>query len=136
MAVLPGRRLVPVRLDRSATAVASPRQAAAIPVRVAAPAVRSARRSGSFGLAQQVLLSLMVVGVVVGMVGSGTFASFNALTNNAATITSGVLVLGDNVNAGSECFSAGGSAPSNPQTVSSTNQTACTGVWSITTQTP
>lgn len=134
----PARKLVPVRLG-PATALPLPvRQPAAIPVRVAAPALPAARSGagGRLGFGHQVLISLMVVGVVVGMVGSGTFASFNAVTRNAATITSGVLVLGDKVNAGSECFSAGGTAPSNPQTVGAANQTACTGVWSITTQTP
>jgi len=58
------------------------------------------------------------------------------VTRNAATITAGVLVLGDKVNAGSECFSAGGVAPSNPQVVSPANTSACTGVWSLTTETP
>jgi hypothetical protein len=42
----------------------------------------------------------------------------------------GVLVLGDKVNAGSECFSAGGAS------VSPANTSACTGVWSLATETP
>jgi len=131
------RKLVPARLGGTSPALPL-RKPAAIPVRIAAPALPSSRpgRGGNLGLGHRVLISLMVVGVIVGMVGSGTFASFNALTKNTASITAGALVLGDTLNAGSECFSAGGTAPSNPQTVSSGNSTACAGVWSITTQTP
>src|SRR5438105_11185695 len=114
MAVLPGRRLLPVRIDRS-TGVALPlRNPAPVPVRVAAPAlVRSGAPAAAprFGLGSQLLVTLMLLAVIASLVGSGTFASFNALTKNAATITSGVLVLGDKVNAGTECFSAGGAAP-------------------------
>jgi hypothetical protein len=136
MATIPGRRLVPVRIDRGASAAVPPRQVTAVPVRVAAPAASRPHARGQFGLGQQVLVSLMVLATVVGLVGSGTFASFNAATKNTAGITSGVLLLGDKVNAGSECFSAGGTAPSNPQIVSSSNTTTCSGLWSITTQTP
>jgi len=72
----------------------------------------------------------MIVGTVAAVVGSGSFATFNAATRNAPSITSGVLVLGDKLNAGSECFSAGGA------TVNPANTSACTGVWSLTTETP
>ena len=138
MAISPARRLVPVRLDRSGTAALPAPRPAAVPVRVAGPTATPAARRNPlhFGLGQQVLVSLMLVATVAGMVGSGTFASFNAVTKNAVSITSGTLLLGDKVNAGSECFSAGGAAPSNPQTIGSANSSACTGVWSITTQTP
>jgi predicted ribosomally synthesized peptide with SipW-like signal peptide len=137
MAINSGRRLVPVRIDRSSVAAAPARSVAAIPVRVAAATAPAAQPNhGRFGIGEQVLISLMVIATVVGLVGSGTFASFNAVTKNTASITAGTLLLGDTVNSGSECFSAGGTAPSNPQTVSSANTTTCTGVWSITTQTP
>jgi predicted ribosomally synthesized peptide with SipW-like signal peptide len=130
---VPARRLLPVRIDRSAVAAPPIRLPAAVPVRVAAPGlvrVGGATRTVRFGLGQQVLLTLMLLGVLVGIVGSGTFASFNSLTKNSATITSGVLVLGDKLNAGTECFSAGGA------TVTAANTTACSGVWNITTQLP
>ncbi|HVD00306.1 MAG TPA: SipW-dependent-type signal peptide-containing protein [Candidatus Dormibacteraeota bacterium] len=132
------RRLVPIRLGGAAAPPLPVRQAAAVPIRVVAPELPDTRRTapGRLGLGQQVLISLMVVGVVIGMVGSGTFASFNAVTKNTVAITSGDLVLSDKVNAGSECFSAGGVAPSNPQTVTAANSGGCTGVWGITTQTP
>lgn len=135
----PARRLLPVRIDRSAAVALPVRQPAAIPVRVAGgPTSGATAPSGSAGLGRshQVLISLMVVATVVGLVGSGTFATFNGVTRNVATITAGVLVLGDKVNAGSECFSAGGAAPGNPQSVSPANSSACTGVWGITTETP
>jgi len=136
----PGRELVPARIAGAPRAGAL-RQPAAIPVRLvragAAPlASHHPDGSGRLGLRHQVLISLMVVATVVALVGSGSFASFNAVTRYAPAITTGVLVLGDKVNAGSVCFSAGGTAPSNPQPVSPANNTACTGVWSLATETP
>jgi hypothetical protein len=129
----PARELRPARIGGSASPAA--RQQSAIPVRIvraggAAVSGRPAGRPGALGLPQKVLISLMVVGTVVALIGSGSFATFNAATKNAPGITTGVLVLGDKVNAASECFSAGGAS------VSPANNTACTGVWSIATETP
>jgi hypothetical protein len=126
----PGRDLRPARLGGPPRAGAS-RVPAAIPVRVVDTGTKASRpESGRLGLRHQVLISLMVVATVVAVVGSGTFATFNAATRNAPSITAGVLVLGDKVNVGSECFSAGGAS------VSPANSGACTGVWSLTTETP
>ena len=125
----PGRDLRPARVGGVPIASAG-RQPAAIPVRLAAVGTAQQPESGRLGLRHQVLISLMVVGTVVALVGSGSFATFNAATRNAPSITNGVLVLGDKVNAGSECFSAGGA------TVKPANNSACTGVWSLSTETP
>ena len=135
---LPARRLVPVRLDRAAARIQPVRQPAAVPVRLvrSRAAEASPDDSGRLGRSHQVLISLMVVATVIGLVGSGSFATFNAANHNAAAITAGTLVLGDKANAGSMCFSAGGLAPSNPQLVSGGNSSACAGVWSLATELP
>jgi len=130
----PARELRPARFGGPASPVAA-RQPSAIPVRIvransAALGGQAPGRSGGLGLPQKVLISLMVVATVGALVGSGSFATFNAATRNAPGITTGVLVLGDKVNAASECFSAGGAS------VKPANNTACTGVWSIATETP
>lgn len=134
----PARRLVPVRLGRGAPADLVARQRAAVPVRLAqveaAASIES--DSGRLGRRHQVLISLMVLATVGALVGSGSFATFNAAGKNAAAITSGTLILGDKANAGSECFSAGGLAPSNPQSVNGANSSACSGVWSLATELP
>ena len=134
----PARRLVPVRLDRVATGTVAVRQPAAVPVRLLQTRADGGigADSGRLGRRQQVLISLMVLATVVALVGSGSFATFNAAGRNAVAITAGTLVLGDRANAGSECFSAGGLAPSNPQQVSGTNSSACSGVWSLATELP
>lgn len=134
----PARRLVPVRLGRAAAAAVPVRHPAAVPVRLVRTqvAVAIGADSGRLGRRHQVLISLMVVATVVALVGSGSFATFNAAGRNAAAITAGTLVLGDRANAGSECFSAGGLAPSNPQKVSGANSSACSGVWSLATELP
>jgi hypothetical protein len=109
---------VPIRLTRAQTAVAIESD------------------SGRLDRRHQVLISLMVLATVGALVGSGSFATFNAAGRNAAAITAGTLILGDKANAGSECFSAGGLAPSNPQKVSGANTSACSGVWSLATELP
>jgi hypothetical protein len=90
---------------------------------------------GGYGRAKQVLVALMVLATASALIhGSGTFATFNATTSNAANVTSGVLLLGDKVANGSsvaECFSSGGAAPGNPQTVNPANTSACTSVWNV-----
>jgi hypothetical protein len=129
----PARELHPARVGDSSLS-GSARRPSAIPIRIVrATATAGAHdhgRSGRLGLRHQVLISLMIVGTVAALVGSGSFATFNAATHNAPSITTGVLILGDKVNAGSECFSAGGAS------VSPANTSACTGVWSLTTEMP
>ena len=98
--------------------------------------VAAAPREGRsfFSRARQGLVILLVLATASTLVHSGTFATFNATTANAANITSGVLLLGNKVANGSssaECFSAGGAAPGNPQTINSTNSSSCTGVWNV-----
>lgn len=63
---------------------------------------------------RKLLLSLMIVGACSSTIGAGTFASFNAQTGNAASFTSGTIVLertkdagSDNLGIGSACFSSG-----------------------------
>ena len=87
-------------------------------------------RTGAFGRAKQVLVALMVVSVGAAFANNGTFATFNATTTNAATITSGTLLLGDKVATGTECFSAGQGSPT--QTIGSGNSANCTSVWNAT----
>ncbi len=129
----PARELHPARVGAQSRGGTTPRSAA-IPIRLvraaAATGTHAPDRSGRLGLRHQVLVSLMIVGTVAALVGSGSFATFNAATRNAPSIATGVLVLGDKVNAGSECFSAGGA------NVSPANTGACTGVWSLTTEMP
>jgi hypothetical protein len=129
----PARELRPARIGGTASPAAA-RSQSAIPVRIvrasAALSDQAADQTGKLGRPQKVLISLMVVGTVVALIGSGSFATFNAATKNAPGITTGVLVLGDKINAASECFSAGGAS------VSPANNTACTGVWNIATETP
>lgn len=99
--------------------------------RAGAGATITAERRGSFGRAKQILVALMVLataGVLIHP--GGTFATFNAQTTNAATITSGVLLLGNKVATGTECFSAGQGTPN--QTIGSGNSANCTAVWSAT----
>jgi hypothetical protein len=125
--------------SNGATPVEEPRRAPrrwqpALTARSAGPRVAAAgpaERRSSFGRAKQVLVALMVLataGVLIHP--SGTFATFNAQTTNAATITSGVLLLGNKVATGTECFSAGQGTPN--QTIGSTNTSNCTSVWNAT----
>ena len=127
----PARELHPARVGAPSASGAAPRPSA-VPIRLvrATTGAHDLARSGRLGLRHQVLISLLLVGTVAALVGSGSFATFNAATRNAPSITTGVLVLGDKVNAGSECFSAGGAG------VSPANTSACTGVWTLTTGMP
>jgi predicted ribosomally synthesized peptide with SipW-like signal peptide len=61
------------------------------------------------GNLKKVLLTIMVVGMVSGVLGSGTFATFTAQTTNSNnTFAAGTLVLSDTKTGGTTCFSTGG----------------------------
>jgi hypothetical protein len=55
----------------------------------------------------KVLLSTLVVTVVAGTLGVGTFASFSAETDNGSTFKSGTIVLSNKVATGAVCLSTG-----------------------------
>ena len=63
---------------------------------------------------KQVLLGLMLLGAVTYFGGGGTWASFSAETSNAGqSIASGTLTMSDQVNSGTACLSANGTAVNN-----------------------
>jgi hypothetical protein len=96
-----------------------------VPVRtaIAAPSVRRPLWSGTWG---RVLMTLMVVGAVAAVGGAGTVATFNATTTNASSITTGTIVLGNTVNAGTECLSYG----LNPK-ITAANTNNCTNAFGL-----
>ncbi len=58
---------------------------------------------------KKVLLTVMVLGMATGVLGSGTFATFTAQTTNANnTFVAGTLVLSNTKTGGTTCFSTGG----------------------------
>lgn len=58
---------------------------------------------------KKVLLTVMVLGMVSGVLGSGTFATFTAQTTNPNnTFVAGTLVLSNTKTGGTTCFSTGG----------------------------
>ena len=79
-----------------------------------------------------ILVGMLILGAITAAVSGGTFATFNASTSNDATITSGTLLLGNTVNAGTECMStnAGGAPPS--ATITAANTNACTALFNTT----
>ncbi|MDQ5825553.1 MAG: SipW-dependent-type signal peptide-containing protein [Chloroflexota bacterium] len=71
------------------------------------------------GNLKKVLLTVMVLGMVSGVLGSGTFATFTAQTTNPNnTFQAGTLVLSNTKTGGTTCFSTGGG---NTDTNSNTN---------------
>jgi predicted ribosomally synthesized peptide with SipW-like signal peptide len=60
---------------------------------------------------KKILLSVSALGILAAAVGGGTFATFNATTNNPNnTFTTGTLVLTNTVASGTTCLSTGGGA--------------------------
>jgi predicted ribosomally synthesized peptide with SipW-like signal peptide len=53
---------------------------------------------------------VLIIGALAALIGGGTFATFDATTNNNATFTSGTIVLSNTVNAGLACLSSAGAA--------------------------
>lgn len=77
----------------------------------------------------KVLLSTLVVTVVAGTLGVGTFASFSAQTDNDATFKSGTIVLSNTANAGTACLSTTAGS-------TDTNSNTCDALFSMPVQKP
>src|SRR3954451_2319430 len=73
--------------------------------RTGSPAERS--RVHHMGKLRMVLIGLVLIGAITSASGAGTFASFNASTENAGTFDTGVLVLSTQKPAGTICYSYG-----------------------------
>jgi hypothetical protein len=71
---------------------------------------RAATAASQLSFGRKVLFSLMVFGGVGSTIGAGTFASYNATTENASSsFQTGTLVLGNQKDTGRICLSTGGS---------------------------
>jgi predicted ribosomally synthesized peptide with SipW-like signal peptide len=79
-----------------------------------------------------ILVGMLILGAITAAVSGGTFATFNASTSNDATITSGTLLLGNKVNAGTECMSTDASLAPPSATITALNTNACTALFSTT----
>ena len=76
---------------------------------------------------RKILVGLLVLGALSAALSTGTFATFNATTTNDATIQTGTLILGNNVNAqANDCLSAQGGGGL------TTNSNACAALWNVT----
>lgn len=91
-------------------------------------------------LTRKILLVLFFIGFAGNVGGSGTFASFNASTSNAASsFASGSIVLSNQKNTGTVCYSNGTSlaSPGGAGVATDTNaNTACEQLFNLTTQKP
>jgi predicted ribosomally synthesized peptide with SipW-like signal peptide len=79
-----------------------------------------------------ILVGMLILGAIALAVPGGTFATFNAATSNSASVTSGTLLLGNTVNAGTECFSTSASGAPPTATITAGNSNACTALFAAT----
>ena len=99
-----------------------------VPLRVARPAPSRPRRGRGTGFYYRVAITALLTGAVITVLGQGTFATFNASVRDSAVISTGTLVLGDTVNAATECFSFTGGA----NTIDSQNaNSGCDTLWTV-----
>ena len=76
-----------------------------------------------------ILVGMLILGAISLAVQGGTFATFNAATSNSASVTSGTLLLGNIVNAGSECMSTAALTAPPTATITAGNSSACTALF-------
>lgn len=80
---------------------------------------------------KKVLLTVMVLGMATGVLGSGTFATFTAQTTNPNnTFVAGTLVLSNTKTGGTTCFSTGGGS------TDSNSNSACESLFSANVRKP
>ena len=79
-----------------------------------------------------ILVGMLILGAITATMSSGTFATFNAATSNSASVTSGTLLLGNIVNAGSECMSTAALTAPPAATITAGNTNACTALFAAT----
>ena len=76
-----------------------------------------------------ILVGMLILGAITATMSSGTFATFNAATTNSASVTSGTMLLGNIVNAGSECMSTAALTAPPAATITAGNTSACTALF-------
>lgn len=103
----PPRRLTPARLVGQTTIRQRPR---ALPVRIRPTLPVAVALAGEkLGFRHRALITLLLAGAMVAIIGPGSLASFNATTAGGESVSTATLVLdsGSNGASASECISAG-----------------------------
>ena len=75
---------------------------------------------------KRLLVGMLILGAITAATAGGTFATFNAATSNSASVTTGTLLLGNSVNAGTQCMSTDASGAPATATITAGNSNACT----------